>query len=117
MFIGAKALHVVTPEYNGSFPGSLKHVLDAIPYHQSFDGKAICLTGIAAGDWGGVRAIDQLGAVFAYRNAHVFGKRVYARNIDEKPFDENARLADPEIVDRLRAQVSGFSDFVNRLSA
>jgi len=114
--IAARGLHVLTPEYNGSFPGVLKHLLDVQNYQRCFGGKAVALVGIAAGDWGGLRAVDQLAAVFQYRSAHLFGKRVFIRNVDEAPFDANGHLADPQIVDRLRAQVRGFSDFVHRLS-
>jgi chromate reductase, NAD(P)H dehydrogenase (quinone) len=114
--IAARGLHVCVPEYNGSFPGVLKHLLDVQNYERCFGAKAVALVGIAAGDWGGLRAVDQLAAVFQYRSAHLFGKRVFIRNVDEAPFDANGNLADPEIVDRLCAQVRGFSDFVHRLS-
>ncbi|GEM_PF-135871 len=114
--IAARGLHVLTPEYNGSFSGCLKHLLDVQNYEQCFGGKAVALVGVAAGDWGGLRAVDHLSAIFQYRSAHLFGKRVFIRNVDEAPFDANGHLADPEIVERLRAQVRGFSDFVRRLS-
>lgn len=115
-FIAARALHVVTPEYNGAYPGSLKHVLDAVPYRQSFDDKPVALVGIAAGDFGGLRAVDQLSAVFQYRNANVFGRKVYVRNIDEASTDANGHLTEPEIVERLKRQVVEFADFVRRLA-
>jgi chromate reductase len=114
--IAARGLHLCVAEYNGSYPGVLKHLLDVQNYERCFGGKAVTFVGIAAGDWGGLRAVDQLAAVFQYRSAHLFGKRVYIRNVDEAPFDVNGHIADPEIVDRLRAQVREFSDFVHRLS-
>ena len=115
MFIKASAIHVVCPEYNGGVPGSVKHALDVVPYKQCFDGKPVAMVGVAAGDWGGVRALDQLGAIFAYRCANLYGRRVFVKNVDELPFDANGHLADPNIVDRLRAQVAGFAHFVRRL--
>lgn len=114
--IAARGLHVVVPEYNGSFPGVLKHLLDVQNYEQCFGGKSVALVGIAAGDWGGLRAVDQIAAVFQYRNANVFGKRVYVRNVDESPLDDKGYLSERDILDRLRAQVTGFADFVRRLS-
>jgi len=48
-FIAARALHVLTPEYNGSFPAPLKHALDIVPYKECFDGKPVALVGVAAG--------------------------------------------------------------------
>jgi len=114
--MAARGLHAVIPEYNGSYSGIVKHVLDVQNYEKCFGDKAVAFVGIAAGDWGGLRAVDQLAAVFQYRSAHLFGKRVFIRNIDEAPFDANGHLADPEIAGRLRAQVRGFLDFVRRLS-
>lgn len=114
--ISARGLHLCVPEYNGSYPGVLKHLLDVQNYERCFGGKAVAFVGIAAGDWGGLRAVDQLAAVFQYRSAHLFGKRVFIRNIDEAPFDANGHLTDQQVVDRLRAQVRGFSDFVRRLA-
>ncbi len=49
---------IVTPEYNHSFPGSLKRMLDT-----EFDNylhKAVALCGVSNGDWGGTRAIESL---------------------------------------------------------
>jgi len=114
--IAARGLHVVVPEYNGSFPGVLKHLLDIQNYEQCFGGKPVALVGVAAGDWGGLRAVDQLAAVFQYRSAHIFGQRVYIRNVDEAPVDADGRLSDPQLVKRLRSQIAGFADFVRRLT-
>ncbi len=114
--IAADGLLFVCPEYNGSFPGVLKHVMDVQNYEQCFGGKAACLVGLAAGDFGAVRALDHLAAVLGYRSANLYGKKTYIRNVDEAPMDENDHLADPEIVGRLRAQAAGFAAFVCALA-
>jgi chromate reductase, NAD(P)H dehydrogenase (quinone) len=115
-FIKAAGIHVVCAEYNGSMPAPLKHALDIVPYRDCFNDKPIAMTGIAAGDFGAVRALDHLGAVFSYRCANLYGKRVFVKNVDETPVDKNGHLVEPDIVERLRAQVSGFAGFVRRLS-
>lgn len=49
---------IVTPEYNHSFPGSLKRMLDS-----EFDNylhKAVAICGVSNGDWGGTRAVESL---------------------------------------------------------
>lgn len=111
----ADGLVFLCPEYNGSFPGVLKHVMDVQNYEQCFGGKAACLVGIAAGDFGAVRALDHLAGVLGYRSANIYGKKTYIRNVDEAPMDENGYLTDPEIVGRLRAQAAGFAEFVRAL--
>ena len=37
--LDAAGLHVVTPEYNGSFPGVLKYFIDMLKFPESFDRK------------------------------------------------------------------------------
>lgn len=58
----ADGFFIVTPEYNHSFPGSLKRMLDS--ELQNYIHKPVAFAGVSSGQWGGVRAIEQLvGAV------------------------------------------------------
>lgn len=52
----ADALVLVTPEYNHSLPGLLKHVLDSCL--KEYIHKAAGIVGVSAGPFGGVRAIQ-----------------------------------------------------------
>lgn len=54
----ADAFFIVTPEYNHSFPGSLKRMLDSELAH--YNHKPVALAGVSNGNWGGVRAVEQL---------------------------------------------------------
>lgn len=54
----ADGFFVVIPEYNHSFPGSLKRMLDS--EIQSYIHKPAGLAGVSGGQWGGVRAIESL---------------------------------------------------------
>jgi NAD(P)H-dependent FMN reductase len=54
----ADALVIVSPEYNHSFPGLLKHVLDA--YLKEYIHKAVGVVGVSAGTFGGARGIQDL---------------------------------------------------------
>jgi NAD(P)H-dependent FMN reductase len=54
----ADAFFVVTPEYNHSFPGSLKRLLDS--EYEHYGQKPIAIAGASNGSWGGVRAVEQL---------------------------------------------------------
>lgn len=70
--LGCSGLHVVTPEYNGGIPGVLKYFIDMLKFPESFEHKPVCFTGLAAGMWGALRPVEQLQAIFAYRNAYIF---------------------------------------------
>lgn len=63
-------LIIISPEYNGSFPGILKLFIDALP-HKALDGKKIALAGVATGRGGNLRGLDHLTGIFHYLNAHV----------------------------------------------
>src|SRR3954454_24380741 len=52
------ALIIVTPEYNHSFPGLLKHALDM--NLKEYIHKAVGICGVSAGPFGGARVIESL---------------------------------------------------------
>jgi NAD(P)H-dependent FMN reductase len=54
----ADAFFIVTPEYNHSFPGSLKRMLDS--ELANYIHKPVAIAGASNGNWGGVRAVEQL---------------------------------------------------------
>ena len=113
--VASAGLHVVTPEYNGSFPGVLKYFIDMLKFPESFEAKPVAFTGEAAGMWGALRAVEQLQHIFGYRNAHVFPDRVFIPGIGQK-LDVAGKLADPSIEDRLAKQAAGFAEFVRRFN-
>lgn len=54
----ADAFFIVTPEYNHSFPGSLKRMLDS--ELANYNHKPVAFAGCSNGSWGGVRAVEAL---------------------------------------------------------
>jgi len=54
----ADGLVIVSPEYNHSFPGLLKHVLDG--YLKEYIHKAVGVVGVSAGTFGSARGIQDL---------------------------------------------------------
>ncbi len=112
----AEGLVVVTPEYNGSFPGILKYFMDLLPFPESFEHRPVCFVGLAAGMWGALRAVEQLQAIFGYRNAHIFPERVFIPGV-AKMVDAAGRFANTDMEQRLEKQAAGFVDFVKKLKA
>src|SRR5688572_33143268 len=94
--LDAAGLHVVTPEYNGSFPGVLKYFIDMLKFPESFDRKPVAFVGEAAGIWGALRSVEQLQMIFGYRNAFSFPERVFIPGVN-KVFDAQGNLMDPDI--------------------
>ena len=110
----ASGLHIVTPEYNGSVPGVLKYFIDMLKFPESFIRRPACFLGLSAGLWRALRPIEQLQAIFGYRNAYIYPERVFLPGIGDL-LDESGRLKDSDLIDRIRTQAEGFIDFVERL--
>jgi chromate reductase, NAD(P)H dehydrogenase (quinone) len=109
----ADGLHVITPEYNGGMPGVLKYFIDMLKFPESFDRRPVCFTGLGAGIWGALRPVEQLQAIFGYRNAYLYPERVFMPLVNNL-LDGSGKLKDPELLKRLRAQAEGFVEFVER---
>ena len=87
----ADALVIVTPEYNHSFPGLLKHVLDSCL--KEYIHKAAGIVGVSAGPFGGVRAIqDFLPVIRELGLVNIFWD-VNFGNVGSV-FDESGKLLD-----------------------
>ncbi|HXI71304.1 MAG TPA: NAD(P)H-dependent oxidoreductase [Verrucomicrobiae bacterium] len=107
-------LHVVTPEYNGSVPGVLKYFIDMLKFPESFENRPVCFTGLSAGIWGALRPVEQLQAIFGYRSAHIYPTRVFMPQIHNL-LDASGKIKDAELVERLKAQAVGFSEFAEKI--
>ena len=92
------ALIIVTPEYNHSYPGLLKHALDM--NLKEYIHKAVGICGVSAGPFGGTRVIEhllpvmrELGLVTIFEDVN-FGKIGTL-------FDERGNLLDENYVRRV----------------
>ena len=114
--LDAIGLHVITPEYNGSFPGVLKYFIDMLKFPESFERKPVAFVGEAAGIWGALRSVEQLQMVFGYRNAYVFPERVFIAAVSTK-FNADGQILDSTIDQRLAKQAAGFAAFAHSIDA
>lgn len=109
--LAATGVVVVTPEYNGSFPGALKYFIDLLPFPAALARKPVCFVGLAEGQWGGVRAVEQLQQIFAYRQALMLPDRVFIPRVGEA-FVSGAFV--PDHAQRLSHQAERFLEFIRR---
>jgi NAD(P)H-dependent FMN reductase len=112
--LASDGLVIVTPEYNGSVPGILKYFIDMLPFPESFEHRPVSFIGLAAGIWGALRPVEQLQAIFGYRNAYIFPERVFMPGIN-KLLDEAGQFISPDVKERLEKQAAGFVSFVESL--
>ena len=93
----ADAIVIVSPEYNHSFPGLLKHVLDTCL--KEYIHKAAGIVGVSAGVFGGARAIENfLPALRELRLVSIFWDVNFGQI--QKTFDANGQLVDQAYVGR-----------------
>ena len=112
--LASDGLVVVTPEYNGGIPGILKYFIDMLPFPASFENRPVCFVGVSMGMWGALRPIEQLQAIFGYRNAYLFPERVFMPGIG-KAIDAAGKFSHPEYDNRLNDQAVKFVAFVEKL--
>src|SRR5258708_3774763 len=92
----ADAFFIVTPEYNHSFPGSLKRMLDS--ELGNYDHKPVAFAGCSDGNWGGTRAIESLVPAVRETGLVVLSWDVYFPRIPDI-FDEQGNTK-PESTER-----------------
>lgn len=112
--LAADGLLVIVPEYNGSYPGILKFFIDLLPFPESFECRPVAFIGLAAGYYGGLRAVEQLQMVFAYRNAYLFNRRVFIPAV-YKVFGEDGTITDEDLKKRLGTQAEKFLGFTRAI--
>jgi len=105
----AKRWIFVFPEYNGSFPGALKLLIDALSvrdYKTLFGNRAAALIGTASGRAGNLRGIDHLTAVL-----HHLGTTLMPQGMPISLIDtilENETLVDPTTEEALHLFLDRF---------
>ncbi|HLZ15273.1 MAG TPA: NAD(P)H-dependent oxidoreductase [Candidatus Saccharimonadales bacterium] len=97
----ADAFYVVTPEYNHSFPGSLKRMLDS--EYENYLHKPVGTAGVSSGMFGGARCCEALLPVYHKVGLVIISPEVYFPKVTEL-FDEQGNLK-PEHVERYTASV------------
>ncbi|MDR3664734.1 MAG: NAD(P)H-dependent oxidoreductase [Mycobacterium sp.] len=108
----ADAVLAVTPEYNGTIPAVLKNAIDWLsrPYGSgAVVGKPLAVTGIAAGQYGGVWAHDEARKSFGIAGADVVDVKLSlpASAFDGKHPRETAQVVEGvrEVIGKLVAEV------------
>jgi NAD(P)H-dependent FMN reductase len=94
----ADALVIVAPEYNHGYPGLLKHVLDSCL--KEYIHKAVGITGVSAGPFGGTRVIQNLLPVMRELGLVTIFWDVNFSSVG-KVFDGSGKLLDASFIRRI----------------
>lgn len=113
----ADGILLFTPEYNGSFPGVLKNVIDWVsrpPQDQDkvLRGKPVGLLGATPGGMGTAYAQSAWLPVFRALGLSPWFGGSFHLSRAHKALDESGRLVDQDMRDRLEAYLADFDAFV-----
>ena len=100
----------IIPEYNGSFPGILKVLIDACRFPESFSGKKAALVGVSTGKYGNIRGVDHFTGICHYMNLNVMPLKLHIPNI-HKELDEKGNFYRDDTLKFTRQQMEQFITF------
>ena len=100
----------VLPEYNASFPGILKLMIDNSNIRKCWWHKKALLTGISDGRAGNLRGVDHLTNILNYLKVQVHYNKLILSHINAE-IDQEGNMMRPETGTRMRQQVEEFIKF------
>jgi chromate reductase, NAD(P)H dehydrogenase (quinone) len=109
----AQLLVIISPEYNGSFPGVLKLFIDAVSakaYKTTFGGKKAALIGVANGRAGNFRGMEHLTGILNYLNITVMPNKLPVSSVSNYVFDNQVT---PDLAETLDSFVDELLSFAN----
>lgn len=101
---------IIMPEYNGSFPGILKLMIDNTDISKVWWHKKVLLTGVSTGRAGNLRGMDHLTGVLMYLKAIVHPNRLPISVVDKLLDDEN-RISNKDTINAIQIQLDEFIRF------
>jgi NAD(P)H-dependent FMN reductase len=101
---------IVVPEYNGSYPGSLKTMIDLTDIKKAWWGKKAMLTGVSTGRAGNLRGMEHLTGTLNYLKVAVLPNRLPISVVD-KLMDAEGVMRDEATLAAISAQLDEFLKF------
>jgi NAD(P)H-dependent FMN reductase len=98
------------PEYNGSYPGVLKVLIDACNFPDSFYDKKAALVGVSSGKYGNIRGVEHFTGVCHYIHLHILPLRLHIPNIKTE-LNEAGDLIQPDTIKFTNEQIDKFIRF------
>lgn len=88
--INSDGIIIVTPEYNGSFPASLKNVIDLL--YVEWKNKPIAISTVSSGSFGGTQCLIALQFVLFKIGARTISSVFHVAKVEENYNDEGKAL-------------------------
>ncbi|MDQ6756591.1 MAG: NAD(P)H-dependent oxidoreductase [Bacteroidota bacterium] len=108
--IPAQKFIFIIPEYNGSFPGVLKAMIDISDIRNAWWNKKALLTGVSTGRAGNLRGMDQITGSLNYMKMTVHYNKLPISLID-KVMNEEGMIINKNTLLAIDQQVEEFINF------
>jgi chromate reductase, NAD(P)H dehydrogenase (quinone) len=110
LLIPAEKFIFVMPEYNASFPGILKVMMDNCDIKKVWWHKKALLTGLSEGRAGNIRGIEHMTSILNYLKVNVHYNKMLLSKIKEE-IDGEGNLIKPDTMAAIETQVAQFISF------
>lgn len=110
LLIPAERFAFIVPEYNGSFPGILKLLIDSTDIRKCWWHKKVMITGVADGRAGNLRGLEHLTNIFHYLKMNVYFDKIPISKINNE-LDEHGNWTNDNTPQVIQNQIKGFLAF------
>jgi chromate reductase, NAD(P)H dehydrogenase (quinone) len=107
IIIPTHAFIFIVPEYNGSFPGVLKMLIDTSRTHEIWYNKQALITGNATGRAGNLRGMDHLADILNYIKITVHPNKLPISQVN-RLMDGDGRFTDALTINAINNQLDEF---------
>ena len=110
LLIPSDKFAIIMPEYNGSFPGILKTMIDNTDIRNCWWYKKAMLTGVADGRAGNLRGMEHMTGILNYLKMIVLPNKIPLSRINEE-LDKEGNLQKQETLRVIQQQIDEFLNF------
>ena len=100
----------ILPEYNGSYPGIFKSMIDITDIKRCWPGKKALLVGVATGKGGNIRGLEHVTGVLNYLKVNVLANKLPISTVD-KLMDADGNIIESTTINSIEQQVLEFIYF------
>ncbi len=97
----------IIPEYNGSYPGIVKLMIDNTDVKKVWYNKPALLTGVSTGRAGNLRGMDHLTGSLMHMKMHVHPNRLPISVVNTL-MDKEGNITDSKTIDVIKQQINEF---------
>lgn len=110
LLIPAEKFIFIMPEYNGSYPGILKTLLDITDIKKCWWHKKVLLVGVADGRGGNLRGLEHMTNILHYLKMNVHYNKLPLSHINEE-MNENGDFLQQATLDNIHHQIDDFISY------